>query len=139
MFLRSMEAKDLTPKETFILSVIYELGEADIHDVLNHVKEEKEWQYTSVETFLTFLYKKGYVNRIKVGRRFRYTPKLTLNEVVTKVLDKLFRGILRKDPSPLINYFIPSVEEMSERERTLLQTLLLSLKKEENESTSVDE
>jgi len=131
-----MESRDLTPKETFLLSVIYELGEADIYDVLSHVKDEKECQYTSVETFLTFLYKKGYVERLKVGRRFRYTPKLSLNVVVKQVLDRLFRGLLRKNPSPLINYFIPPTSKMSEREKKAIGDLLLAFVEEGNESSA---
>lgn len=128
-----MESKDLTPKETFLLSVIYELGECDIYEVLNHVKNEKEWRYTSVETFLTFLYKKGYVDRIKTGRRFRYKPKLSLNAVVKKVLDRLFRGLLKKNPSPLLNYLIPSSNKLTERERKALSDLLIAFMEEEGE------
>lgn len=134
-----MESNDLTPKETYILSVIYELGEADINDVLNHLKNEKEWPYASVETFLTLLNKKGYVNRVKMGRRFRYSPKKSLTEVVTQILDKLFRGILKDDPSPLINYFIHPTVDLTKREKQLLQFFLLSLKNKNSKSSDGEE
>lgn len=133
-----MESHDLTPKETFILSVIYEMGEADIQEILKHLNNEEEWPYASVETFLTLLNKKGYVNRIKVGRRFRYSPKQPLADVVTQVLDKLFRGILKNDPSPLINYFMNPAKKLSKREKKLLEFFLLSLKGEDSESSEED-
>lgn len=123
-----MEARDLTPKEIFLLSILYELEDADIYDILNHVQDEDEWQYASVEIYLTFLFKKGYVERMKVGRRYRYRPKLSLTDVVTRIFDRLFRGLLKKDPTPLINYFIPPSTKVSDKERQVLSDLMIALK-----------
>ena len=97
----------ITLKEIFVLSIIYELEEADIYDILQHVKDEKEWEYTSVETFLTRLYSKGYIERSKFGRRYRYRPTHSLHLVVKQVLDRLFRGIFKENPATLVSYLIP--------------------------------
>ncbi len=128
-----MDVKDLTPKEIFLLSILYELKDADIYDILNYVQNEDEWQYASVEIYLTFLFKKGYVERQKIGRRYRYQPKVSLTDVVTRVFDRLFRGLLKKDPNPLINYFIPPSSKVSDRERQVLSDLMIALKERSSE------
>ena len=124
--------EDLTPNETWLLSVLYELGDADIFEILDHVVEEKDWKYTSVESFLNKLHDKGYLIRRKCGRRYRYSPAYSLSDTLRQVLDKLFRGFLKNKPVPFVDYlFQPG--KISERDRKILLDLITAFQ-EDNEN-----
>ncbi len=128
-----MNKEELTPNETVVLSIIYELGEADVYDVLEYIKNEKDWQYTSVENFLSKLHAKGYVDRVKRSHRYRYKPKLPLGKVLGRVLDHLFRGILRDNPTPLVDYLLEN-RKLRPKDEKILRSLIDTVIQDDNKA-----
>ena len=103
-----MQTKDLSPSEIYLLNIIYELGKADIYEILNRVSSEKNWKYTTVLTLATRLFDKGHLNKYKVSKRYVYTPKFSRFDSFRLIMDRLFGTTLLNDPSPMINYLIKS-------------------------------
>ncbi|MBN2327177.1 MAG: BlaI/MecI/CopY family transcriptional regulator [Candidatus Omnitrophica bacterium] len=118
-----MNVKDLSPSEIYVLNIIYELGSADIYEILNRVANEKKWKYTTVLTLATRLFDKGHLEKRKVSKRYVYSPKFSRFDSFRMIMDRLFGTTLLNDPSPMINYLIRS-KKLTKKEQKLLQELL---------------
>lgn len=118
-----MMSKELTPSETIVLGAIYKIGDANTHDIIEHVKERKTWNNANIESFLVRLWAKGYVARTRYGRLYQYTPIRPLNDVVAEVLDKLFGKSLSNNPIPIVEYLMYP-RKLTESESELINKIL---------------
>ena len=78
--------------------------------------------YTTVMTTLDRLYKKNVLAREAEGRAFRYTPRLTREDLHREVAGEAFRKLLDASPERLLplSYL---VDILSERDAQLLDEL----------------
>ncbi len=118
-----MKEEGLTPNEIMVLSALYELGESDVYQVLDRVKDKKKWQYKNVENLLSALYAKGFVHRRKVSHRFRYKPKFKLGEVMACVLNKLFGNTIHLGFTPFVDCLF-HLEKLSPKDVKILRSIL---------------
>lgn len=118
-----MIKKDLTQSETWLLNIVYELGETDIDKILQFIAHEKDWKYTTVQTLIHRLCDKGYIERNKVNRRYIYKPIHSREHVLERILNRLFGNSLKKDPGPLVSYLIRA-KKLNDKEQKLLQSIL---------------
>src|SRR5215469_17569427 len=85
----------LTPLELEIMNVLWETGPAAVQTVQSHLKT-RELAYTTVQTMLNVLHRKGKVKRRLKDRAFLYQPVLTresaVKQALTDMLDKFFGG-----------------------------------------------
>ena len=85
----------LTPLELEIMSVLWETGPANVQTVQAHFKS-RELAYTTVQTMLNVLHRKGKVARRLVNRAYYYAPVLSRQHAVTQavgeMLDRFFGG-----------------------------------------------
>jgi predicted transcriptional regulator len=122
--------KDLTPLEIWFLNVVYEMGEGDIHQILDRVRSEKDWKYTTVMTIASRLCEKGYLKRIKQSRRYVYMPNFSRRQLFKNIMDYLFGDSMLVDPSPLVSY-MGNIKKLSQREKQELKTIIDSLEEED--------
>lgn len=84
----------LTPLELEIMNVLWETGPANVQAVQKSLK--RELAYTTVQTMLNILQRKGRVKRSLRDRAYVYQPtiskKRALSETVSEVVEKLFGG-----------------------------------------------
>jgi len=89
-------AKVLTPLEHRIMRVLWSDGSGNVRKVLQGLIGEPQLAYTTVQTTLNVLHRKGRVKRKLVGRAFEYSAAVTQetadSHAVTDVLQKVFRG-----------------------------------------------
>jgi predicted transcriptional regulator len=89
-------SKVLTPLERRIMRVLWSEGPSNVQKVLQGLTGEPQLAYTSVQTTLNVLLRKGRVKRRLVGRAFEYSSALTQetseSHAVKDVLQKVFRG-----------------------------------------------
>lgn len=85
----------LTPLELEIMNVLWETGPANVQAVQANLKG-RELAYTTVQTMLNVLHRKGRVKRQLKDRAYHYRPVLTRQSAVTQavsdVLDRFFGG-----------------------------------------------
>jgi len=85
----------LTPLELEIMNVLWETGPANVQTVQARIKG-RELAYTTVQTMLNVLHRKGKVKRQLKDRAFRYRPVLSRQSAVTQavgdMLDRFFGG-----------------------------------------------
>ena len=84
----------LTPLELEIMNVLWETGAANVQTVQRGLG--RELAYTTVQTMLNILHRKGKVTRSLKERAYFYKPSVSRKQVVSKhvtdVVDRLFGG-----------------------------------------------
>ena len=85
----------LTPLELEIMNVLWETGPAGVQAVQANLKS-RELAYTTVQTMLNVLHRKGKVKRQLKDRAYVYRPVLSRQKAVTQavaeMLDRFFGG-----------------------------------------------
>jgi len=89
-------AKVLTPLERRIMRVLWEDGAGNVQKVLQGLTGEPQLAYTTIQTTLNVLQRKGRVKRKLVGRAFEYSAAVSQeaadSHAIKDVLHKVFRG-----------------------------------------------
>ena len=89
-------AKVLTSLERRIMRVLWEDGAGNVQKVLQGLKGEPQLAYTTVQTTLNVLHRKGRVKRKLVGRAFEYSATVSQetadSHAIKDVLNKVFQG-----------------------------------------------
>jgi BlaI family penicillinase repressor len=90
----SMPAKEktrptLTPLELEIMQVLWESGASTVTEVIPKLKAELA--YTTVQTMLMVLLRKGKVKRTQEGRAFRYRPVVSKERASGSAVEDLVR------------------------------------------------
>jgi predicted transcriptional regulator len=88
------KTEQLTPLELEIMHVLWETGPANVQSVQQHL--ERELAYTTVQTMLNILHRKGKVKRTLKDRAYFYKPVVSRSQVVgqhmSDIVDRLFGG-----------------------------------------------
>ena len=92
---RRNQDQALTPLELEIMNVLWETGPANVQTVQARI-EGRELAYTTVQTMLNILDRKGKVKRVLKDRAYLYRPVLSRQKAVTQavgdMLDRFFGG-----------------------------------------------
>lgn len=92
----------LSPAESEILQLVWQLGSATVQDVCDALSKERTVTYATVQTLLRRLEKKGYVGHEVKGKAHLFRPAAKREEVIRRTVsdfvDRLFGG----DPVPLL-------------------------------------
>jgi BlaI family penicillinase repressor len=85
----------LTPLELEIMSVLWETGAANVQTVQEKLPDRR-LAYTTVQTMLNVLHRKGRVQRQLKDRAYLYRPVLSrqkaVKQAVGEMLDRFFGG-----------------------------------------------
>lgn len=94
----------LSPSETEILRLVWQLDKATVQDVCNKLPAKRKIAYATVQTLLRRLEKKGYLKHRIRGKAHVFFAAVKSEKVIKRsvndFLDKLFGG----DPIPLMQY-----------------------------------
>ena len=88
------KTEHLTPLELEIMHVLWETGPANVQAVQQQLK--RELAYTTVQTMLNILQRKGKVKRTLKDRAYFYKPAVSRSQVVGQhmgdIVERLFGG-----------------------------------------------
>lgn len=94
----------LSPSETEILRLVWQLGKATVQDVCDKLPARRKIAYATVQTLLRRLEKKGYLKHHIRGKAHVFFAAVKSENVIKRsvndFLDRLFGG----DPIPLMQY-----------------------------------
>lgn len=120
----------LTPLELTIMNVLWETGPATVQTVQSRI-QGRELAYTTVQTMLNVLHRKGKVKRRLKDRAFQYRPVLSRQKAVTQavgdMLDRFFGG---SADSLVLN--LVETRHLTPEKLAQIQKLLESPRKEED-------
>jgi predicted transcriptional regulator len=113
-------SKQLGPLEQRMLEALWARRSATVRELVENGCEDLA--YTTVMTTLDRLFKKGFLAREAEGRAFRYTPRLSREELQRETAGQALRQLLDASPaSSLPLSFL--VEVLGERDASLLDRL----------------
>lgn len=116
--------RKLTPVEWEIMEAVWELGGSpSVREVLEHAFPAGDKAYTTVQTIMNTLEKKGMLSREKKGLVNFYTPTRTREDMVKKEMTSVVSTIFDGSMPALANYLIKSgglsAEEIEEIKKQL--------------------
>ena len=86
----------LTPLELQIMNVLWNHGPSNVQAVQEHLAGSPKFAYTTVQTMLNILHRKGRVRRRLRGRAYDYAPVLTREKAaknaIGDMIDRVFGG-----------------------------------------------
>ncbi len=122
------KTEQLTPLELEIMDVLWETGPANVQSVQQHL--ERELAYTTVQTMLNILHRKGKVKRTLKDRAYFYKPVVSRSQVVgqhlSDIVDRLFGGSAESLVMSLVE-----TKHLTPRKLARLQKLLEETRAEE--------
>lgn len=117
------------------MEALWKRGNATVRELMEggHI----DLAYTTVMTTLDRLYKKNLLSREAEGRAFRYTPRLTREELDRQVAGEAFRQLLKASPASLLplSYL---VELVTEHDAELLDDLQQLVERKRRELRSAE-
>ena len=89
-------SKHPTELELEILQVLWRIGSATVRQVRDELAAVRDLAYTTVMTMMTIMAGKGYVARVKDGRRFVYRAlyheQKASQNMLQDIVDRVFGG-----------------------------------------------
>lgn len=126
----SSPTPQLGPFEQQLLRELWSRGSATVREMVDGTGIRQA--YTTVMTTMDRLYKKGLLDRIAEGRAFRYTPRLTSEELQRGVAMDGIRQLLgSNDTSALPLSYL--VEALSAHDAQLLDELQILIERKRRE------
>ncbi|HZR28198.1 MAG TPA: BlaI/MecI/CopY family transcriptional regulator [Terriglobales bacterium] len=123
---RKQPSGSLTRLELRIMDVLWKLGPATVQQVLEKIQPEQKFAYTTLQTMLTVLYRKGKVTRILKGKAYEYAPALSrkkaTNVALRDVLKRFFGGSAESLVMSLVESRQLSAEKLGELTRLIEQS-----------------
>ena len=125
------KSQHLTPLELEIMDVLWETGPANVQVVQQKLK--RELAYTTVQTMLNILHRKGKVKRTLKDRAYFYKPSISREKAISKqvidVVDRLFAGSAESLVMSLVE-----TKHLTPEKLARLQKLVAEVQEELNEN-----
>jgi len=126
----SSSTPQLGPFEQQLLRELWTRGSATVREMVDDTGIRQA--YTTVMTTMDRLYKKGLLDRVAEGRAFRYTPRLSSEELQRgAALDGIRQLLGSNDTSALPLSYL--VEALSAHDAQLLDELQLLIERKRRE------
>ena len=93
-----METKSLGPLEQRVMAHLWHLGPATVGEVLEalNAATKRQLAYTTVLTILVRLGEKGYVNRTREGRLYRYAAAFPEDALAAEIGRRELRRLIER-------------------------------------------
>jgi predicted transcriptional regulator len=93
---RKKGSHSLTPLELLIMQVLWREGPSNVLSVQKNLPSDSNLAYTTVQTMLNVLQRKGRVRRKLKGRAYEYRPvaskEKVLGQAVRDLVERMFGG-----------------------------------------------
>jgi predicted transcriptional regulator len=100
--------KPLTATELEMMNVLWRIGPASVHQVIEALHPQRQLAYTSVSTMVRILEQKGYVHSRKEGRGHLYEPAIEKEAYQVASLQHLVSNVFDGTPTLLVQRLVDS-------------------------------
>jgi predicted transcriptional regulator len=119
--------KPLTATELEMMNVLWRIGPASVHQVVEALLPQRQLAYTSVSTMVRILEQKGYVRSRKEGRGHLYEPAIPKEAYQVASLQHLVSNVFDGTPTLLVQRLVDSEQLDAEQ----LDAIRRALKKKD--------
>jgi BlaI family penicillinase repressor len=124
--------KQLTRLELQIMKALWDFGPSNVQVVQENLSASPQLAYTTVQTMLNVLYRKGWVKRTLRGRAYEYDPLVSrdraASNAIRDMIDRLFGGSVEGLLMSLVNS-----KQLHPKKLEKLRTLLEEQQRSEKE------
>jgi BlaI family transcriptional regulator, penicillinase repressor len=113
----------LAPQELAVMKVVWRKGSATVRDVYETLREARPLSYTTVMTTMNILEAKGFLDKARDDRAFRYTPTRSRQQVVGAMVKDFVNRVFDGAAQPLLLHLATS-ETLTAKERSDLKRLI---------------
>jgi BlaI family penicillinase repressor len=123
---RKKESEQLTPLELEIMKVLWGSGPSTVQTVQQRLTPGRALAYTTVQTMLNVLHRKGKVKRRMKDRAYLYRPNVSRSHAVRQtmgdIIDRFFEGSAESLVLSLVETRQLSPERLAELSRLIDQS-----------------
>jgi predicted transcriptional regulator len=123
--------KPLSRRETQIMDVVFQLGEASAATILERLPDPPS--YSSIRALLTILEEKGHLTHRKEGSHYIYAPTLSAEKAKQSALSHLVKTFFSGSPQQVVATLL-STNDLSPEDLDALAKLIDDARKDEDES-----
>jgi BlaI family penicillinase repressor len=98
----------LTDQELEIMKVVWSLGTATVRDVYEELRQHRKIAYTTVQTMMGVLERKGRLKKATADRAFVYRPAQPQKEVVGSMVGDFVKRVFDGSTKPLLVHLVES-------------------------------
>jgi predicted transcriptional regulator len=120
---RTGKEKPLTPLELQIMQTLWKLKGGTVQQVQEHLAPANKLAYTTVQTMLTVLHRKGMVKRKLAGKAYEYTPVISQGSARTTAARDLVRRFFAGSSQQLVMALVQSKDLSPEKLAQLAREL----------------
>ncbi len=107
---KTNDEKLLTETELELMTILWQLGEGTVAEVIEQLPTGRDLAYTSVSTILRILEQKNVLTVRKEGRGHCYIPQLQKNEYEAKTVKHVVERVFDGTPVALVRQLLDSVK-----------------------------
>lgn len=120
---RKPDDKPLTRLELQIMQALWELKTGTVQQVQRHLLPDAKLAYTTVQTMLTVLHRKGKVSRKLIGKAHEYSPSVSQRTATTTAVRDLVRRFFDGSAHQLVMELVQSKDLSPEKLAQLAREL----------------
>ena len=80
--------RSVSKSESLVMSMLYQLKEASVYQLLEKVADNKGWKYTTVLTLLQRLELKGYITARREGKEMSIPRSILREEFFERIVEE---------------------------------------------------
>ncbi len=129
----SKMAKSMVPseRELDLLKIMWRLGEAKVREIHETLCPNGECAFTTVQTLLRIMCRKGLIDKRSEGRTDYYSPVYTLENATSHFINKVFDGAIDKYVISMLSAENVSPDELRALEKQIAKARKSKRKNEE--------
>ena len=113
----------LTEAELRLMTILWDLGEGTVSEVVAGLTGEIRLAYNTVLTTMRILEQKGYVRHVKHGRAHVYCPTVSRNQARRKAVRHMVRSLFNDSPELLLLSILEGEKLSSEDTERLMKMI----------------
>jgi predicted transcriptional regulator len=95
--------------EAVIMQLVWDHGDAvTVRDLFDELRQERAIAYTTVMSTMDNLHRKGWLDRVKDGKAYRYTPTASREEYSARLMAEALAG--GGDTEAVLSHFVAQMD-----------------------------
>lgn len=115
--------------QRLVLEVVWEMGEATVHQVRDRLHPKRPLAYTTILTSMQKLERNGWLTHRREGRIYIYRPTETRTQAAVRSVRQMVKGLFKGDSRVLLQQLIQE-EPLSKKDLDELRKMLDRRRKE---------
>lgn len=122
--------------EKLVLNYLWREHEADVKQVHRYFEPRRGGTLNTIQSTLDRLFKKGLLNRLKIGHAFSYTPAVERKALLGSLIQTLADELAKNDADAVLEAFVDISVSLDDKSLQRLEHLIASKKAEGEDNRS---